>query len=189
MNNVKINFLRSRRKNLSVQQEQDRRYALIGGAVFFGIFLLSFTLIGIEWFLSNRASTLNRQQRLVEDEITALAAEETEYLVLAEKAKKIEELISNKIEKQQALEFFTTEFANLGVTLKEVQLGQGDNMRFNIETKSVFETDQVIAHFRSTDILTSYPGLSLVNVTRDKTAGYRMEVTIPLSDKQEVAKK
>lgn len=176
-----INFLRQRRKQLTSVQSLDKRYAMVLGYVFVGVLIVTGVLFGVDYWLSNRLSSVKSDQQRVQRQITNLASVEQEYLTLAQKVSAIKGLIKDKAVKQQAIEFFTTLFAQQNVTLSELTFLEDGVIQFQVESKDVFQFKELLAVLESPQVRAVYPQIAVNDLSRVKSAQYGAAISVKLA--------
>lgn len=177
---VQINFLRQRRKAMTSVQKSDKRYATILAYITAGVTVVSFILLLYQYYLSSQLDSIKRQQRETQAKIASLSSVELEYLTLNQKFSEIQQLVKDKSLRQAAIEFFTTLFAQQGVTLTEVVFESDGVVRFNVSSKDIFQLEQLMKTLQGKQVLGAYPGLSLSDLSREKTGMYNTSVAVAL---------
>lgn len=180
MASVEINFLRQRHKQLSVVQKTDRWYATILAYISVAVIVASVGLFALQFYLANSLDQIKQNEKKVASQITTLASVEQEYLTLAQKFTEIQTLAKGKGVAQQAIEYFSTVFANQKVTLIEVSRERDGTLIFTIAADNVFLLQQALAQLQTADVLTKYPTLALSDLSRERSGKYTTRVSVVL---------
>lgn len=180
MSTISINFLRQRHKELTVLQKADRRYATILGYITVGVVIASVALFGFQFYLASSLSGIKKQQTSIVSQISSLSTVEQEYLTLALKFTEVKNFLKDKSIQQEAIEYFTTVFADQGVDLSEVNREKDGVISFKIAADDVFQIQKVFSFLRTTEVLTKYPSLALSDLSREKSGMYTTTVSVSL---------
>lgn len=180
MANITINFLHQRHKQLTMLQKTDRRYAMILGYITTGVVIASISLFGLQLYLTSAVESVKKQQNAVTGQIASLASVEYEYLTLARKFTEIQTFLKGKSVQQEAIEYFSTLFAQQQTTLNEVNREKDGVIQFKISATNIFRLQQVMGVLQQPEVLSLYPSLALSELNREKTGVYTTTVSVAL---------
>ncbi len=173
-----INFLQDRRKVLTRHQVADRRLLQLTGSLL-GISVAVFLMIlGAHLFYTNRIkATLNAQQT-ARTQILGQESTERNYLISIAKLRTLLQLDKEKINKQEAINYFTNVFGQ-NVLVRQIEYtGEDDLLTFRLRSDDVFVLEDVFAKLKSEDIKQRFAQITPSNLRRTDNGNYEMNVAV-----------
>lgn len=181
---VSINFLSQQHKKITKQQKLDQklfRFSIIG-LVVSGLFVV--VAIGSLVFMNLRFTTAEDEVSQLESQILANEEIEESAVVLSRKVSILDELIDQRDDKQQAIEYFTNLFGPQ-VVLRDISYQSEEGLlQIGVQTLSIFELERVIDLLRGGQTVDRYGLIKLTNLRRGSQGEYGLSLQIPLRESE-----
>ncbi len=176
-----INFVAIRRKKLTSEQKRDKvyfRYATWGVLVTFGVMLL---IVGVRLFAVIQVKKLTDTQASTKKAIMAQEQVEKDYNIFAHKLKALSELFGRRLDKQEAMVFFSQAFGQ-HIIISEIDYSAeaDDIVTFTLTAPSVFDLENVFAILERPDVSEKYTSIVKSGLSRGGDGFYNIKLTIAL---------
>lgn len=176
-----INFLHQHRKELSSLEKKDKQYYTysLWGAI--AVTIISCLVAGSSLFLSFSTDQVLANRQSLEASILQQEAIERSALVLAAKVSSLADLISQRGDKQQAIQYFTDLFSSDAVLIKDIdyQSRQGI-LQLRIEAQSVFVFEDLVDALESDQTKDQFESIVQSELRRTREGTYSVVVTVVL---------
>lgn len=177
-----INFVRERRKNLSRQEQDDRKILKFVTWGLFGLGAVILLIVGARLFLLFQIQNIQDKQKQVQNAIAQNVEIEEKYTIFANKLKILTELFGKRKEKQEALAYFSGLFGS-EVIISQLSYTAGDEvLSFVLQTTSIFTMEEVFNIISSDAVTTRYPTIEKKSLRRSLDGTYGMQVTLYFGD-------
>lgn len=178
-----INFVGDKRKKLTKAQAQDKKIMAIMIYVLVGVFAVFLIVVGLRLFYVYRVKTVNDKQVEVKSVILSKESIEKEYIIFAQKLKKLSVLFGKRKNKQEALVFFSKVFGE-DVIVSGIDYSSADEdvVTFTIKTPSVFVMEKVFDILQSEEVTTAYPQISKSSMRRTQSGNYSVNLAVILTN-------
>ncbi|MBU0974591.1 hypothetical protein KKD03_02730 [Patescibacteria group bacterium] len=178
-----INFVGDRRKRLNKTQKQDKKIMNIMINVLVSIFVIFLVVMGLRIFYVFRLKTVKDQQTDVRTFILSHEAIEKEYIVFAQKLKKLSVFFGKRKDKQEALIFFSKVFGE-DVIVSGIDYSSADEdvVSFTIKTPNVFVMERVFKTLEDPKVSLNYPNISKSNMSRSASGNYTLSLAVVLPE-------
>lgn len=177
-----INFVRERRRNLSHQEEDDRkilRYVTFG---MFGLGALILLIVGARLYLLYEIRNIQDEQKTVTAAISNKVGIEEQYTVFVNKLAILTELFGKRKEKQEALAYFSSLFGP-DVIISQLSYKAGDEvLSFVLQSSNIFTMEEVFNIISSSEVSARYPTIKKNSLRRSFDGSYGMQVTLYFGD-------
>lgn len=180
-----INFLSQQHKKTTKQQKLDRklfRFSIIGISV---VAVLTVAALATSVFLNVRLSAAEDRVKQLESQILANEDVEESAVVLSKKVSILDELIEQRDNKQEAIEYFTNLFGPQ-VVLRDISYQAEEGLvQIGVQTLSIFELERVVGLLRNTQTIDRYGVIRLTNIRRGNQGEYGLSLQVPLREPEE----
>lgn len=178
-----INFVGDRRKRLNKTQKQDKKIMNIMINVLVGIFIIFLVVMGLRIFYVFRLKTVKDQQTDVRSVILTHEVVEKEYIIFAQKLKKLSVFFGKRKDKQEALIFFSEVFGK-DVIVSGIDYSSADEdiVSFTIKAPNVFVMERVFKTLEDPKVSLNYPNISKSNMSRSASGNYTLNLAVVLPD-------
>lgn len=177
---MEINFLKSRRKQLTDRQQRDRRffqYAAIGLGIIFTLFVVA---LGVRLWLAYSIGGLQTRQEQLKQQIASLEDNERSYVIFVTKLQILTDLFGQRKNKQEAITYFSSLFDDR-VLIKDITYQAEDNLlAFGVEANSVFTLEEVFSRLSDPEVKERFAELNRSELKRDVDGSYSIQVTVVL---------
>jgi hypothetical protein len=183
-----INFVGDRRKRLTKTQKQDKKVMEIMTNVLVGVFVVFLIVLGLKMFYVFRVKNVKDEQKDVRRIILSHEEVEKEYIIFAQKLKKLTVFFGKRKDKQEALVFFSKVFGD-DVIVSGIDYSSADEdvVSFVIKSPNVFVMERVFDTLDSKDVVSKYPDISKSNMSRSSSGNYTVNLSVVLTTVVEVA--
>lgn len=177
-----INFVQSRRKQLTKNQENDLKVFKIAGAVF-GILIIVFLIaLSINFYLQFRIKSIKDQEKRMETQILSNGLIEQSILVTTEKLKILSELFNQRYDKQAAIEYFSSIFGP-EVLIKDINYAADEKiLSLRVQATSIFILEQVFAQLSNPEVEQKFGIINKSELIRNDRGRYSMAITLSLDE-------
>lgn len=177
-----INFVGERRKKLTQAQKQDRKIMKISINVLVGVFAIFLIVVGTRFFFVLQVKNIQDTQAEIRNRILSNEPVERDYIIFAQKLKKLSVFFGKRKDKQEALIFFSEIFGNdVVVSGIDYSSSDEDTVSFTIKAPNVFVMERVFNTLEE-DIVTSvYPNIKKSSMRRSATGNYTVDLAVVLS--------
>jgi hypothetical protein len=139
---------------------------------------LTLLIVGTSFFLQFRLAQAQAQSRDLEREILANEEVEKSAAILIKKLSILKELLDERQDKQQALEYFTNLFGE-SVILKDIQYQSIEGiLSLRIQAASIFELERIFGLLTTQQTVDLYGSVATSELRRDKSGFYEMNIVI-----------
>ena len=178
---IEINFVADVHRRLAKTYKKDRVWFKAGVGIFVGVFVLFLGVVGVRFYFISQLSTLQQQELQAKNAITANEQLEKEYTIFTKKLNLLTTLFDQRLDKQSAVDFFTTLFGS-EVLIRELDYGgtTGD-LQFVIEAPSVFVLDTVVSKLKEVQFSNQYKSINTSELQRSTTGSWTMRIAIDVS--------
>lgn len=178
-----INFVGDKRKKLTKVQAQDKKIMTIMIYILVGVFAVFLIVVGLRLFYVYRVKTVNDEQVEVKSAILSKESIEKEYIIFAQKLKKLSVLFGKRKNKQEALVFFSEIFGE-DVIVSGIDYSSADEdvVTFTIKTPDVFVMEKVFDILQSEDVTNEYPQISKSSMRRAQSGNYTINLAVILTN-------
>lgn len=177
-----INFVRERRRNLTRQEQDDRKILKFVTFGLFGLGALILVIVATRLFLLYQIQSVQNQQKQVQASITEKIQIEEQYTIFANKLKILTELFGKRKEKQEALAYFSSLFGS-DVIINQLSYKAGDEvLSFVLQSTSIFTMEEVFNIISSNEVTSRYPTIKKESLRRSLDGSYGMQVTLYFGD-------
>lgn len=178
-----INFVGDRRKRLTKIQKQDKKIMSIMINVLVGVFIIFLIVMGLRLFYVFRLKSLNDQQQDIRNVILTHQSVEKDYVIFAQKLKKLSVFFGKRKDKQEALIFFSDVFGDdVIVSGIDYSSSEEDVVSFVIKAPNIFVMEKVFDTLENPSVTTTYPNISRSNMQRSPTGNYTVSLAVVLSE-------
>ena len=173
-----INFLRERRKSLSIQQQQDKRILLIA-EITFGVIVLAFAVaFGVNIYLASQLNQIRSQQQLQRDQIVSNQSLELSFTTFVRKLSALSTLYQDRLDKKEAIAYFTNVFGP-DVLIKKISFDQAEKLLvFRVQSNDIFHLQGVLSIVSAQETLAKFPTVNASHLSRDADGHYEMDVIV-----------
>ncbi len=176
-----INFVATRRKKLTAEQKQDKvyfKYATWGVIVVFALFLVT---VGVRLFAVYEVKKLTDAQASTRKAIQSQEQVEKDYNIFAHKLKALSDLFGKRLDKQEAMVFFSQVFGP-HIIISEIDYSADDDdiVTFTLTAPSVFDLENVFTILESPAVNEKYRSIVKSGLSRGSDGFYSIRLTIAL---------
>lgn len=177
-----INFLQERRKILTRTQVGDKRLFQISVS-FFGIAVAAFLIVvGTRVFYANRTKATLATQQTTRSQILGQEDTEKNYLIGITKLRTLLKLDREKINKQEAISYFSSVFGQ-NVLVRQIEYTGDDNLlTFRLRSENVFVLEDVFEKLNSNEIKERFIQVTPSNLRRTESGNYEMNVAVVIGE-------
>lgn len=184
-----INFVGDRRKRLSKAQKQDKKVMDIMTNVLVGVFIIFLVILGLRIFYVFKVKSVKDEQKNVRSIILSHEDVEKEYVIFAQKLKKLSVFFGRRKDKQEALVFFSEVFSDdVIVSGIDYSSAEEDVVSFTIKAPNVFTMERVFNTLSSDKVISKYPNISKSNMSRSSSGNYTVNLAVILTTVVDLAK-
>lgn len=179
-----INFVQSRRRQLTKNQENDLKIFKITTGVF-GVLVVGFLAVLItNFFLQFQVKSIKDQEKQLETQILSNGLVEQSILVTSEKLKILAELFDQRYDKQAAIEYFSDIFGP-DVLIKDINYEANEEiLSLRVQATSIFILEQVFARLANPEVEQQFGLVNKSELVRNDRGRYSMAITLSLSDEK-----
>lgn len=183
-----INFLSAKHRKATDQQKQDKQFFKFSVLGFSGVLVVLLIAVGFSFWLQFQLTKSQATAKDLERQILANEAVEKSAVVLAKKVSVLKELLDERQDKQQAIEFFSSLFGS-SVVLKDITYQSIEGiLSLRVQAFSIFDLEQVFLRLREEETVARYGTVATSELRRDQEGAYSLNLTISLA-KEAAAKK
>jgi len=184
-----INFVGDRRKRLTKTQKQDENVMNIMTNVLVAIFIIFLIVLGLKIFYVFKVKSVKDEQKDVKSIILSHEGVEKEYIIFAQKLKKLSVFFGRRKDKQEALVFFSEVFGDdVIVSGIDYSSAEEDVVSFTIKAPNVFVMERVFNTLDSDKVTSKYPNISKSNMSRSSSGNYTVNLAVILTTAVDLAK-
>lgn len=177
-----INFVQSRRKTLTKNQENDLKIFKITAGVFGVLIAVFLVVLGIDFFLQFQVKAVMDNEKRMESQILSHGLVEQSILVTSEKLKILSELFDLRYDKQAAIEYFSAIFGP-EVLIKDINYEADEKiLSLRIQATSVFILEQVFAKLAEPEVEERFGIVNKSELIRNDRGRYSMAITLSLGE-------
>lgn len=177
-----INFVQSRRKQLTKNQENDLKIFKIAGGVFAGLVVVFLVALSINFYLQFRIKSIKDQEKRMETQILSNGLIEQSILVTTEKLKILSELFDQRYDKQAAIEYFSSIFGP-EVLIKDINYAADEKiLSLRVQATSIFILEQVFAQLANPEVEQKFGIINKSELIRNDRGRYSMAITLSLDE-------
>lgn len=177
-----INFVQSRRKQLTKNQENDLKIFKISGAVFGVLVVIFLVALSINFYLQFRIKSIKDQEKRMESQILSNGLIEQSILVTTEKLKILAELFDQRYDKQAAIEYFSSIFGP-EVLIKDINYAADEKiLSLRVQATSIFILEQVFAQLSNPEVEQKFGIINKSELIRNDRGRYSMAITLSLDE-------
>lgn len=177
-----INFVQSRRKQLTKHQESDLKIFKISGAIF-GVLIVVFLItLGVDFYLKFQLKSVIDQEKKMEAEILSNGLIEQSILITSEKLKVLSELFDQRYDKQAAIEYFSSIFGQ-EVLIKDINYEADEKiLSLRLQASSIFILEQAFVQLANPEVESKFGLVNKSELIRNDRGRYSMAITLSLSE-------
>ncbi len=177
-----INFLSKRRKKLSKQQRQDKQYWQYARYALLAVACLALSVVAGRFGMENFVlENVEEDIAAVESRILSQRDIQRSFLVLVEKVEALGEIIEDRSNKQEAIEFFSELFGT-EVLIKQILYNPDSQvLELIIESQSVFVLEDTLLLLASERVTSEYSDISQSDLKRASNGSYELSLRINLN--------
>ena len=177
-----INFVGDRRKRLTKSQKQDKKIMGIMINVLVGVFIIFLIVLSLRFFYVFRVKTVKDEQTDVRNVILSHESVEKEYIIFAQKLKKLSVFFGKRKDKQEALFFFSKIFGD-DVIVSGIDYSSSDEdvVSFTIKAPHVFVMERVFNILETSEVTSKYPNIAKSNMRRSSSGNYTINLAVILT--------
>lgn len=176
-----INFVGERRKKLTQSQKKDQkllRISIYAVMVVFAIFLIT---VGARLFFVFQVKNIVENETQIRNRILDNEPVERDYIIFANKLKKLSVFFGRRKDKQEALEFFSQVFGDeVIVSGIDYSSAKEDVVSFTIKAPNVFIMQRVFEILREDQVVSVYPNIEKSSMRRSATGNYTVDLAVVL---------
>ncbi len=181
-----INFVGDRRKRLNKTQKQDKKIMGIMINVLIGVFIIFLIVLGLRLFYIFRVKTVKDQQAGVRNVILSHETIEKEYIIFAQKLKKLSVFFGRRKDKQEALVFFSKVFgSDVIVSGIDYTSADEDVVSFTIKAPNIFVMERVFNTLEDPKVDSIYPNITKSGMNRSGSGNYTVNLAVVLTEAAE----
>lgn len=177
-----INFVNERRRKLTQAQKQDQKILKITINVLIGVFALFLIVIGTRFFFVFQVKNIKDTASEVRNRILANEPVEKDYIIFAQKLKKLALFFGRREDKQEALVFFSNVFGpDVIVSGIDYSSSSEDVVSFTIKAPNIFVMERVFTILDGTEVTSAYPNIRKSTMRRSATGNYTVDLAVVLA--------
>lgn len=178
-----INFVSERRKKLTQAQKQDLKMMKISINVLIAIFAIFLIVIGARFYFVFQVKNIKDTQTEIRNRIISNEPIEKDYIIFANKLKKLSVFFGRRKDKQEALVFFSEVFGDdVIVSGIDFSSAEEDVVSFVIKAPNVFVMERVFNTLKEDQVTSVYPTINKSGMRRSSTGNYTVNLEVVLSD-------
>jgi len=177
-----INFVGERRKRLTEAQKKDQKAMKVSINVLVGVFALFLIVIGARFFFMFQVKSIKDTQLAVRTRILSNEQVEKEYILFAQKLKKLSVFFGRRKDKQEALVFFSEVFgSDVIVSGIDYSSAEEDVVSFVIKAPNIFVMERVFNTLEEATVTDTYPNIQKSSMRRSATGNYTVNLAVILT--------
>lgn len=178
-----INFVGDRRKKLTTAQKKDKKILKIAINVLIIVFAIFLIVVGVRFFFVFQVRSVKDSQADVRSRILANEDVERDYILFAQKLKKLSTFFGRRKDKQEALVFFSEVFGD-DVVVSGIDYSSADEdvVSFTIKAPNVFVMERVFETIESDAVRSTYPEIQKSSMRRSATGNYTVSLSVILTN-------
>jgi hypothetical protein len=183
-----INFVGERRKKLTKAQKADKKVLKITINVLIAVFAIFLIVIGARFYFVFQIKDLKDTQAEIRNRIIANEPIEKDYIIFAQKLKKLSVFFGKRKDKQEALVFFSEIFGD-DVIVSGIDFSSSDEdvVSFVIKAPNIFVMERVFNTLKEERVISVYPNIKKSSMRRSATGNYTVDLSVVLSEAATVA--
>lgn len=176
-----INFVGDRRKRLTKAQKKDKKIMKIMVNILIIVFIFFLIMIAARFFFVFRVKDLKDEQAGVRNVIISQEDIEKDYVIFAQKLKKLSVFFGKRKDKQESLEFFSDVFGD-DVIVSGIDFSSADEdvVSFTIKAPNVFIMEEVFNILDGEEVRVKYPNISKSSMRRSGSGNYTINLAVVL---------
>lgn len=176
-----INFVGERRKKLTKAQKQDKKIMKITVNVLVAVFAIFLIIVGARFYFVFQVKSIKDTQTEIRNRIIANEPIEKDYIVFAQKLKKLSVFFGKRKDKQEALVFFSKVFGS-DVIVSGIDFSSADEdvVSFVIKAPNIFVMERVFNTLKEDRVVTIYPNIKKSSMRRSATGNYTINLEVIL---------
>ncbi|MFZ5376717.1 MAG: hypothetical protein ACOZAN_03575 [Patescibacteria group bacterium] len=175
-----INFVSKRRRALTKIEKKDHKLndiAMVFFSICLGIFIV---LMVIRAFFAFQLNKTAQKQKEIRQTIAQGEDVEVAFLIFANKLKAIEEIFSNRSDKQRAIDFFSTLFGS-DVFIGAMNFKEGaEVLSLQYNSKNIFSLEEIFTILESEQVQNTFSSVNKSNLSRKDDGEYSFTITVAL---------
>ncbi len=178
-----INFLRERRKNLSVKEKKDKQLLKIAGVVY-GVVLVIFVIVyGIQIYLSRQLDSVVQEEKAARSQIVENQDVERSYVIFSHKLTSLSSVYQDRLDKKEAIAYFTNIFGP-SIFVKEITFDQIEKLLvFRLQSSDIFHLQDIFTVVNSPETQQKFYSVNASNLQRSPDGKYEMNVVVSTKKK------
>ncbi|GIK83555.1 MAG: hypothetical protein BroJett025_01770 [Patescibacteria group bacterium] len=177
-----INFVGERRKKLTQAQKQDQKILKIAINALIGVFAVFLIVVGVRFYFVFRVKDIKDTEAQIRTRILANEPVEKDYIIFAQKLKKLALFFGRRKDKQEALVFFSEVFGpDVIVSGIDYSSDEEDVVSFTIKAPNVFVMERVFATLQEEQVTSVYPNIRKSSMRRSATGNYTVDLAVVLA--------
>jgi len=178
-----INFVGERRKKLTQAQKNDLKLMKISINVLVGVFAIFLIVIGSRFYFVYQVKNIKDTQADIRSRILSNEPIEKDYIIFANKLKKLSVFFGRRKDKQEALVFFSEVFGE-DVIVSGIDFSSTDEdvVSFVIKAPNIFVMERVFNTLQEEKVISVYPNIKKSGMRRSATGNYTVSLSVVLSD-------
>lgn len=178
-----INFVGERRKKLTKAQKQDKKIMKITINVLVAVFAIFLIIIGARFYFVFQVKSIKDTQTEIRNRIIANEPIEKDYIIFAQKLKKLSVFFGRRKDKQEALVFFSEVFGD-DVIVSGIDFSSSDEdvVSFVIKAPNIFVMERVFNTLQEERVKGVYPNIKKSSMRRSATGNYTVDLAVVLTE-------
>jgi hypothetical protein len=178
-----INFVGERRKKLTKAQKQDKKILKITINVLVAIFSIFLIVIGARFYFVFQVKDIQDTQTQLRNRIITNEPIEKNYIIFAQKLKKLSVFFGRRKDKQEALVFFSEVFGDdVIVSGIDFSSAEEDVVSFVIKAPNIFVMERVFNTLQEERVTGVYPNIKKSSMRRSATGNYTVDLAVVLAE-------
>lgn len=177
-----INFVAERRKRLTESQKKDKKIMRTMINVLVVVFAIFLIIIGARFYFVFRVSSIKDTQQDIRNRILSNEQVERDYILFAQKLKRLSVFFGRRKDKQEALVFFSEIFGD-DVIVSGIDYSSADEdiVSFTIKAPNIFVMERVFNTLDEEQVTTVYPNITKSAMRRSATGNYTLDLAVVLT--------
>jgi hypothetical protein len=178
---LKINFLNQHRRKLTSLEKKDKQYYKYSTWFFIFFVCVSIASVGVNLFFSFSLDRVKESKTLIEASVLGQSDIEKSALVLAAKVGSLSDLVTQRGDKQQAIQYFSGLFPDDKVLIKGIDYQSKEGvLQLRIESESIFIYEEVVALLESETTKNQFDSIAKSDLRRSENGTYSVMLTVVL---------
>lgn len=178
-----INFVRERHRRLTKNDLTDQRIFRGTGIAFAALLVVFLGVMGVQFFFRFQLDQTVKRQDNLKLSVLSQSQIEKSYVLFANKLKALGDIFTNRTNKQQAIQFFTSLFGPQ-VLIQEITYEADEALlSFSLNAPNVFILQEVFTKLDAPEVRAQFASLSKSELQRQNSGNYVMNVTVELKGK------